>query len=72
MNNVTQALQKIKSIHILPITSFFFGGGLCYAIEEKKYYHLPFVFFCPIAYGGYNIFKNRHIFISEKRYSNNE
>jgi hypothetical protein len=36
-------------------------------LEEKKYSHLPFVVFCPVVYGGYNIFNNRHIFISEKR-----
>ena len=58
--NPSSIIQSIKSIHILPITSFFFGAGLCSVIEEKKYFHLPLVCFFPIAYGGYNIFKNRH------------
>jgi hypothetical protein len=57
-----------KRVKINPITTFFFGAGLCFILEEKKYSHLPFVIFCPVVYGGYNIFKNRHIFIFEKRY----
>jgi hypothetical protein len=51
--------------------AFFWGAGLCFAIEEKKYSHLPFVFFCPVVYGGYSLFQNRHIFMSEKRTLNN-
>jgi len=48
------------------ITSFFFGAGLCFVLEEKKYSHLPLVIFFPVVYGGYTIFKNRHIFLSKK------
>jgi hypothetical protein len=57
-----------KYVKINAITSFFFGAGLCSVLEDKTYSHLPFVIFCPVVYGGYNIFQNRHIFISEKRY----
>lgn len=57
-----------KYIKYDALSSFFFGAGLCFVIEEKKYSHIPLVFFCPVIYCGYNIFKNRHIFISEKRY----
>jgi hypothetical protein len=55
-----------KYVKINAMTSFFFGAGLCFVLEEKKYSHLPFIIFCPVVYGGYNIFKDRHIFISEK------
>jgi hypothetical protein len=55
-----------KYVKISPMSSFFFGGGLCFVLEEKKYSHIPFIIFCPVVYGGYNIFQNRHIFISEK------
>lgn len=57
-----------KYVKFNSMTSFFFGAGLCFVLEEKQYAHLPFVIFFPVVYGGYNIFKNRHIFISEKRY----
>ena len=66
-------IQKFnKYVKISPMSSFFFGGGLCFVLEEKKYSHIPFVIFCPVVYGGYNIFKNRHIFISEKITNNDE
>jgi hypothetical protein len=55
-----------KYVKVNTMTSFFFGAGVCFVLEEKKYSHIPFVIFCPVVYGGYNIFKNRHIFISEK------
>ena len=38
---------------------FFLGGGLCYVLEEKKYTHIPIVFFFPSIYCGYNLYKNR-------------
>ena len=67
MSSSTVIQNFHKYIKINAMTSLFFGAGLCFVLEEKKYSHLPFVIFCPVAYGGYNIFKNRHIFISEKR-----
>lgn len=42
---------------------FLLGGGLCYVIEEKKYTHIPVVFLFPSIYCGYNIYKNRNIFL---------
>ena len=68
MSSSTVIQNFHKYVKINAMTSFFFGAGLCFVLEEKKYSHLPFVIFCPVVYGGYNIFKNRHIFISEKRY----
>lgn len=64
-STIIQNFNKYVKIH--PITSFFFGSGLCFVLEEKKYYHIPIVIFFPVVYGGYNIFKNRKFFISEKR-----
>jgi hypothetical protein len=67
---MTQNLYKLGNnyVGINPIISFFFGGSLCFVLEEKKYSHIPIVIFFPVVYSGYNIYKNRHIFISEKRY----
>lgn len=47
--------------YMRPSTSalLFLGGGLCYILEEKKYAHIPIVFFFPSIYCGYNIYKNR-------------
>lgn len=43
---------------------FFLGGGLCYALEEKKYIHIPVVFLFPSIYCGYNMYKNRNAIIN--------
>ena len=35
------------------------GGGLAYAVQEKKYYHIPIVFLVPSVYAGYQAFNNK-------------
>jgi len=40
--------------------SIFCGAGLAYSIENENYSHIPLVFFFPITYGAYHIFKNRN------------
>jgi hypothetical protein len=53
-----QVIQNFnKYVKISSMSAFFFGGGLCFVLEEKKYSHLPFVIFCPVVFGGYNMFK---------------
>jgi len=46
------------------MSSFFLGCGLCYAFEQKKYYHIPMIILCPSMYIGYNLFSNRNTLIS--------
>jgi hypothetical protein len=47
------------------------GAGLCFAIENKKYWEVPVVFIFPSIYIGYQSFKNRDIIIQNiKRYNN--
>jgi hypothetical protein len=35
------------------------GGGLAYSIQQKKYHHIPIIFFVPSIYAGYQVFSNR-------------
>lgn len=47
------------------------GAGLCFAIENKKYWETPVVFIFPSIYVGYQSFKNRDYIISNiKNYNN--
>jgi hypothetical protein len=41
------------------VNSFLFGCGLCYSIQNEKYWHIPLVLFFPAAYTGYQIYKNK-------------
>jgi len=51
--------------------NLFLGAGLCFAIENKKYWEAPVVFIFPSIYVGYQSFKNRDIIIENiKRYNN--
>ena len=45
------------------VSSFLFGSGLCYTIQNEKYMHIPLVLFFPTAYTGYQIYKNKDIII---------
>ena len=35
------------------------GMGLCYAIENQKYLHVPLTIFFPSIYAGYHLYKNK-------------
>jgi hypothetical protein len=35
------------------------GGGLAYSVEQRKYHHIPIIFFVPSIYAGYQAFSNR-------------
>lgn len=39
--------------------NFFLGSGLCYAIQNEKYWDIPLLFLFPAIYAGYNTFKNK-------------
>ena len=41
------------------ISSFLLGSGLCYTIQNEKYMHIPLVLFIPVAYTGYQMYKNK-------------
>ena len=41
------------------VQNFFLGSGLCYAIQNEKYWDLPLLFLFPGIYAGYNTFKNK-------------
>ena len=45
------------------VSSILFGSGLCYTIQNGKYWHIPCVLLFPAAYTGYQIYKNKDIII---------
>ena len=60
--------QKIKTFmlnetqHIVHYTwfrSMLMGAGICYAVAEEKYHHLPLGLFMPSVYAGYQLFNNK-------------
>ena len=51
--------QNIQLQHFTPFRSIVMGAGICYAIEENKYWHLPITFLFPSVYAGYQAYKHR-------------
>lgn len=41
------------------VRNFTLGAGMAWAISQEKYWHLPFIFFIPSPYAGYQAFKHR-------------
>jgi len=54
---ISQTITKV--IPNGTVNSFLFGSGLCYTIQNEKYWHIPLVLFFPAAYTGYQIYKNK-------------
>jgi hypothetical protein len=64
--------SKIVTQYVFgPVRNFMLGAGLCYAIENEKYLHLPLVVLFPSIYAGYQSYNNKdHIFAYAKRLRN--
>ena len=48
---INHTISRVTSNQL--ITNFLVGSGLCYSIQNEKYWHIPFVLFFPTAYTGY-------------------
>ena len=51
-----------------PFTLTCMGFSFAYAVEKKKYIHLPIILFFPTIYTGYQVFKNRDSIFKEMDY----
>jgi hypothetical protein len=51
----------IKHQHLIygSMRNLLLGGGLCYAVENKRYIEIPITFLVPSIYAGYHLFKNK-------------
>ena len=51
--------NRISVGHYTAFRSLLLGAGLCYAIGEEKYLHLPVTVVFPSVYAGYQLYKNK-------------
>ncbi len=56
--------QNLQVQHFTPFRNILLGGGICYAIEQNKIWHVPIAFLFPSIYVGYQGYKNR-LFIQD-------
>lgn len=51
--------NRISVGHYTAFRSLLLGAGLCYAIGEERYHHIPVTFLLPSIYAGYHLYKNK-------------
>lgn len=44
--------------------NFAMGIGMGWAVQQEKYWHLPFIFWFASPYAGYQLFKHRETAVS--------
>jgi len=54
---INQAITRAAPLGT--VNSFLLGSGLCYSIQNGKYWHIPCVLLFPTAYTGYQMYKNK-------------
>lgn len=52
-------VKYITNYHLGSIRNVLLGAGLCYAVQNEKYTHVPIIIFAPSIYAGYNLFENK-------------
>lgn len=57
-------IRYITNYHLGSIRNVFLGAGLCFAVQNERYTHLPVIFFVPSIYAGYNLYENKdHVLV---------
>lgn len=65
MTSIASYIPSIYTIINGVSRSLLVGGGLCYAIETKKYLGIPISFLFPGIYAGYHTYKHRNAILRE-------
>jgi len=59
-----QKLQTEGARHVInhmvgPTRNILLGAGLCYAIKQEYYLHIPLIVVFPSVYVGYHMYENK-------------
>ena len=69
INQIFHKLPKLESNNIVriisPIHGLILGSSLCFAIDRKKYSHIPIILIAPSIYCGYQLYNNKKILAPE-------
>ena len=57
-HKVSQTHEFLRVAHITPLRNILLGAGLCFAIQNEKYWHIPVTVIFPSVYAGYQTFKH--------------
>jgi hypothetical protein len=57
LQKIVYAQNFLRIAHFTPLRNILLGAGLCFSIQQEKYWHIPAVVLCPSVYAGYQTFK---------------
>jgi hypothetical protein len=52
-------IRYITNYHLGSIRNVLLGAGLCFAVQNERYTHIPIIIIVPSIYAGYNLFENK-------------
>ena len=58
-----QTTQIIQMIFTGASRNLLLGAGLCYAVQNERYLHVPLIVVFPLPYAGYHMYKHKDHFI---------
>jgi hypothetical protein len=58
----------MRIAHFTSARSAALGAGLCFSIQQEKYWHIPAIVWFPSVYAGYQTFQHKDSIV---RYLNN-
>ena len=59
VQKLVDPIKFITNHHLGSIRNVLLGAGLCYAVKNERYTHLPVIFLVPSIYAGYNLYDNK-------------
>jgi hypothetical protein len=57
--NLVEPMRYITNYHLGSFRNLLLGAGLCFAVQNERYIHLPVIVLVPSIYAGYNLFENK-------------
>ena len=59
LQKIVQVRDVLRIQHFTAFRSILLGAGLCFSIQQEKYWHIPATILCPSVYAGYQTFKHK-------------
>ena len=56
---LAEPMRYITHYHLGSFRNLLLGAGLCFAVQNERYAHLPIIVLAPSIYAGYNLFENK-------------
>jgi hypothetical protein len=55
----TEGVRHIVNHMVGPTRNILLGAGLCYAVKQEYYSHIPLIAIFPSVYAGYHMYENK-------------